>query len=138
VLSDGLEAAGTLHEVGDLDGDGDLDVVSVAPSTAGDDGQAWCLTPEGEVIAHIRGTTGNMMGSHPHYFVDDEGEAWLVVADLNLYSRVPTQAYLYRVSELRGELTDADATRSGERLPRASAGGARRTGRHPTLRCSSS
>jgi hypothetical protein len=109
VLAPGL-STGRFHEVGDLDGDGDLDIVAVASSTAGDDGEVWCLTAEGEVIAHIRGTRGNMFGSHPTYVVDDDGEAWLILAEFNFYSATPTQAYRFRVADLRGELTEADAT----------------------------
>ena len=108
VLAPGL-STGRFHEVGDLDGDGDLDIVAVASSTDGDDGEVWFLTAEGEVIAHLQGTRGNMLGSYPEYVVDDDGVAWVIVAEFNLYASEPTQAYRFRVSDLHGELTEADA-----------------------------
>jgi hypothetical protein len=111
--------AGGRHAVGDLDGDGQPEIVATYLSSDWEDvahGEVHVVGLDGEVLAHIQGTRERQLGGSPLVFTGDDGTPWLVVAELNSYSS-GTLVYGFRGDQLIGEgdeptqLLDTDAAR---------------------------
>jgi hypothetical protein len=111
--------AGGRHAVGDLDGDGQPEIVATYLSSDWEDvahGEVHVVGLDGEVLAHIQGTRERQLGGSPLVFTGDDGTPWLLVSELHYYSP-ETVVYGFRGDQLIGDgdepthLLDTDAAR---------------------------